>query len=73
LEGGLRDDSLWKAMRINAFPTVAVIDSTTFIPDITKKGVENCEELRCAGKVWLQRKPTSSEKLNILWSLLPTL
>jgi len=36
LEGGLRDDIWWRATRINAFPRVAVMDNTTFIPDITK-------------------------------------
>ena len=45
LEGGLRDDSLWRATRINAFPRVAVMDNATFIPDITKNIVESCEEL----------------------------
>ena len=56
LEGGLRDDPLWRATRINAFPRVAVMDNATFIPDITKNIVENCEELRCMAKFGLQRK-----------------
>jgi len=61
LEGGLREDSLWRAAKIKAFPRVAVMDNATFKPDITKSRVESCEELRCAGKVWLQRKPALSE------------
>jgi len=58
LEGGLTDDSLRRATRINAFPRVAVIDNTTFIADNTKNTVESSEaELRRMAKFGLQRKP----------------
>jgi hypothetical protein len=61
LEGGLRDDSLWRATKINAFPRVVVMDNATFIPDIAKSRVGSFEELRCTGKVRSQRKPACSE------------
>ena len=57
LVGGLRDDSLWSATRINAFPRVAVMDNATFIPDMTKNIVGSCEEFRCMAKFVLQRRP----------------
>ena len=57
LVGGLREDSLWRATRINAFPRVAVKDNATFIPAMTKNIVGSCEELRCMAKLVLQRRP----------------
>jgi len=66
LEGGLREDSLWKATRINAFPRVAVMDNATFIPDITKNIADSSEELRCTAKVELQRKSVTIGSLNML-------
>ena len=56
LEGALREDSLWKATRINAFPRITVMDYATFIPVIAESREDSCEELRCTAKVELQRK-----------------
>ena len=56
LEGALREVSLWKATRINAFPRVAVMDDATFTPVIAKSREDSSEELRCTAKVELQRK-----------------